>query len=118
MERAVNKDLPVRSPRGVRRAMLMLLALVYLFVGVAHNIACLDQAVASSSVLEKAPGSGETNNKPEIAICDHCPTCVPAVMPSPAMAQAPSAHPSQMRSAVAEARMTAPLRLDTPPPKA
>ena len=98
--------------------MLMLLAFVYLFVGIAHNISCLDQAVASGFAIEaNVDASDDSGTKIGAVLCDHCPTCVPAVMPVPAFAEAPSALPSQPVVSVVVVLVAGHPRLDTPPPK-
>jgi hypothetical protein len=118
MGRSVKQALPVRPSRGIRRATLMLLAFVYLFVGIVHNISCLDQAVATQFAIANASDvSDDGGMKSGAALCDHCPTCVPAVMPSPGVAIAPSALPSPPVVAVAAVLIASHPRLDTPPPK-
>lgn len=98
--------------------MLVLLAFVYLFVGIAHNISCFDQAVVSSVAVQNAvDASDESGAQANVVLCDHCPTCVPAVMPTLALIVVPTAHPSGLVVTVADVSMAAHFRLDTPPPK-
>jgi len=118
MERAVDKGLPAKQSGDVRRAMLMFLAFVYLFVGMAHNVSCLDEAVASSFAIEQTSAPSEEDGKNAASvICDHCPTCVPALMPVTAAADVPSARPSQPVESVVPVLIADHPRLDTPPPK-
>jgi hypothetical protein len=118
MERAADQSLPVKQSNGLRRSMLMFLAFVYLFVGIAHNISCLDQAIASSvAITHVSDASDDGGTKTGVAICDHCPTCVPAVISAPSVAAAPSAVPVPPVVTIASVLMAGQIRLDTPPPK-
>ena len=117
MERAADQSLPVKQSSGLRRSMLMLLAFAYLFVGIAHNIACFDQAVASSFAVETGSDAPDDRGKTGLVLCDHCPTCVPAVMPVPAVTAAPSSVPAELVVAAASELTAGQSRLDTPPPK-
>jgi hypothetical protein len=103
---------------GCRRLALTLLAFVYLFVGIAHNISCLDHAVASSMALQyTADASDEGGSKSKVVMCDHCPTCAPAVMPAPSVSSFPTAVPAAPVVAAASVMIAGLFRLDTPPPK-
>lgn len=98
--------------------MLMFLAFVYLFVGIAHNISCLDEVVASSFAIENASDAADDiGGKPGVVTCDHCPACIPAVIPAPTVVLAPPAGPTQPVMAVASALVAGQFWLDTPPPK-
>lgn len=116
MERA-HHHLSVKQSGGLRRTMLTFLAFVYLFVGISHNISCFDQAVASSFAIETSDASHDGNAKSKVAACDHCPTCVPAVIPAPSVAAVPSAMSAPPVVAVAAVLIAGQFRLDTPPPK-
>lgn len=118
MRRSIDQASKVKQPRGVRRSLLAMLAFVYLFVGIAHNLACFDQAVASSFAIENfsdTPDNG--GEKSSVATCDHCPTCVPAVMPAPSVAAVPSALPAEPIVGAASVLIAGQSRLDTPPPR-
>lgn len=118
MGRSIDQVSNVTQPSGVRRSMLTLLAFVYLFVGIAHNLACFDQAVASSFAIENiSDASDNGGEKSSVATCDHCPTCVPAVMPAPLVAAVPSALPAEPVVAAASGLITGQSWLDTPPPR-
>lgn len=97
--------------------MLMFLAFVYLFVGIAHNISCLDQVVASDIAFEQMSDASDDGTKISVAICDHCPNCSPAVMPAPSVASFPTAVPAAPVVAGAPVLIAGQSRLDTPPPK-
>lgn len=118
MERSTHTGVSKKQAGGLRRGLLMFLAFVYLFVGVAHQISCLDQAVASTFGIEKvADASHEGGSKSELTLCDHCPNCVPAVMPAPVMEAAPCGLPGSMTTTVASFVATDHAWLDSPPPK-
>ncbi len=117
MGRSIDQASKVKQPRGIRRSLLAMLAFVYLFVGIAHNIACFDQAVASSFAIENVSDTTDNGEKSSIAMCDHCPTCVSAVMPAPSVAAVPSALPAEPVVAVASVLIAGRSRLDTPPPR-
>lgn len=117
MGHAADHSLPVKKSSGFRRSMLMFLAFVYLFVGIAHNISCLDQAVASSIAFEQTSDAGDDGAKTAIVISDHCPMCAPTVMPEPAVAFVPTADPAAPVVAAASVMIAGLFRLDTPPPK-
>jgi hypothetical protein len=119
MGRSFEHELPVRHASGVRRSMLILLAFVYLFVGVAHNIACMDQVVASDGfTISKVSDSGDGGDSGGMpSVCDHCPTCTPGVMPLQVVATSPVAVPVQRNDVAMPMLMSGHPRLDTPPPK-
>jgi hypothetical protein len=118
MGRSIGQASVVRQSRGIRRSMLLLLAFVYLFVGIAHNISCFNQAVVSSVAVQNAvDASDESGTQANVVLCDHCPTCVPAVMPTLALIAVPAAQTSGPVVTVARMSMAAHLCLDTPPPK-
>lgn len=106
-------------PRA-RRAVLMLLAFVYLLVGLAHTVSCVEQAVAATVSMDigiVTDGSDDGPTKHSPAIGDHCDACVPGVTPASDNAAGPSEHAARLV-------LTAPLVLladhqwlDTPPPK-
>lgn len=120
MGRSVSCGLPVRRAGNFYRTAMMLLAFVYLFVGVAHNVWCLDEAVASTLAvaMEKSPDrSDDSLPKAGISLCDHCPTCVPALMPEPASVAVRSALAAEPVVMTTEWIVAAHPRLETPPPK-
>lgn len=119
MGHKIDLDSSTRLRGGYRRGLLMVLAFVYLFVGVAHNMSCFDQAVASSFAIETvADASQDGGLKSGLALCDHCPTCVSAVMPAPVAAAAPCGLPASSNTSVSSLLEADHAWLDTPPPKA
>ncbi|WP_441277227.1 hypothetical protein AB7783_07125 [Tardiphaga sp. 172_B4_N1_3] len=118
MEHRIQIDPSKKQARGFRRGLLMVLAFVYLFVGVAHQISCFDQAVASTFGIEKVADVPYDGGSPsELALCDHCPTCAPAVMPAPVMEAAPCGLPASTTILVASFSAADHAWLDSPPPK-
>jgi hypothetical protein len=118
MEQSIRGNPSKKQARWFRRGFLMFLALIYLFVGVAHQISCLDQAIASPFGIEKvadAPHDGGSQS--ELLLCDHCPICVAAVMPAPVMEPEPCGLPGSTSTAVASFFAADHAWLDSPPPK-
>lgn len=96
----------------------MMLAFVYLFVGVAHQIACFDLAIASGNPTEMvADASHDGGPKSDITLCDHCPTCAPAVLPAPVTALTPCTVRAICDGSVASLTVADHGWLETPPPK-
>lgn len=119
MTHSIQIDSSTTRTGTARRALLIALAFVYLFVGVAHQMSCFDQAVASGFVSDKASHASHDGgtSPPDFASCDHCPTCVPAVMPAPMMEAAPCGLPSSPPMSVASLIAADHAWLDKPPPK-
>lgn len=109
-----------QAPRG-RRTLLMFLAFVYLFVGLAHTISCVDQAVAASISVEVGDatddGLDKSIPKHSPAVAEHCYACAPITMPVLAPVAAPSAHPVKLFFVTSALLLEDHPRLDTPPPK-
>lgn len=75
---------------------LVFLAFAYLFVGLAHTVACIEQAVAATVVVEPPRpqmGSDDGPQKHSAAVADHCHVCASGVTPALDIA-AQSAHSS------------------------
>lgn len=107
-----------RQAGGARRCLLMVIAFVYLFVGVAHQMSCFDQAVAATFGIEQVSDSSDDHSSPsELALCDHCPTCVPALMPAPVVADALGGLPSSITMSVVSFSPDDHAWFDSPPPK-
>lgn len=122
MAQTIGIDSSTRRAGSFRRGLLMVLAFVYLFVGIAHNATCFDQAVASSVAIETAADpsidpSHDGGTKSDIVLCDHCPTCVPAVLPAHLITAVPCGVPAAGDMSVASLVPADHAWLDTPPPK-
>jgi hypothetical protein len=94
---------------------MMFLAFVYLFVGVAHTISCVDEVDLSAT---SADGPHDGTSKKSIPVAGHCDLCAPILMPALAPVPAPWAQPAKLaflppRLVLLEDHP----RLDTPPPK-
>jgi hypothetical protein len=109
------------APRAsaLRRVLMALLAVAYLFVGFAGEISCAEETLASAGSLDAtavADESDETSKKaPEIV--EHCYTCVPLVMPAPVHIAEPSAEPIKVSFHAPVFVLEDHPGLDTPPPK-
>lgn len=117
MGQSTRKDESRQKAGGLRRSVLMLLAFVYLFVGVAHQISCFDQGVATVSSVQNASDEPGDTSLADFAICDHCPTCSPALMPVPLTEAAPCGLPSSNFFSVASFFAGDHAWFDSPPPK-
>ena len=118
MVRSDEHKLPLKSASYFRRSFLIVLAFVYLFVGIAHNVFCADQTLASNFTVESDLDITDHDKaKSALSICDHCPACTPCLLPLPAMVTNPSAVPAQPAVTPDTLRMTDHSQLDTPPPK-
>ena len=87
-----------KAPR-VRRTVLVLLAFVCLFVGLAHTVSCVEQAVAATVAMDigtvtDSSDDGPTKHSP--AIGDHCHACVPGLTPASDLAAGPSEHAARL----------------------
>jgi hypothetical protein len=118
--RANQKPLGQQAPH-VRRILLMFFAFVYLFVGLAHTVACVDQAVAASiSVDMKAAsneGSDDSGQAHSQAAAEHCSACAPVQMPSLVSVAVPSAYQVKLVFVTPALLLADHPRLDPPPPK-
>lgn len=118
MIQASNHNFAVkRLSGGFRRLMFICFAFVYVFIGIAHNISCLDQAAASGIAFERVADTADDGAKNGAAACDHRPTCAPAVLPVPSVAAVPTGVPAAPVLTVAPVLIAVQSRLDIPPPK-
>lgn len=120
MGRSLGHGAPVRHTSGFRRGMLIMLAFVYLFVGLAHTVTCVEKAVASTMEIDAAMNAVDTDGgAPEhtTVIGDHCHSCVPGILSAPPVAEYPAVKPAKFSAVTVELVHTGPQRLDTPPPK-
>ncbi|WP_322515109.1 hypothetical protein SR870_19190 [Rhodopseudomonas palustris] len=118
MEQSTPTGASKKQAGDLRRCLLMFIAFVYLFVGVAHEMSCFDQAVASPVGIEKVSNSSGHDSSPaELTLCDHCPTCIPALVPAPVVADALGGLPSSITMSVASFFAADHAWFDSPPPK-
>ena len=79
MEYRVSEKLPKPQAWRVRRSLLMFLAFVYLFVGLAHTISCTDEAVAFALAVDTGTasddGPDESGTKKSPVFAEHCYVC-------------------------------------------
>lgn len=98
----------------------MILALVYLFVGLAHTVSCVEQAVAVTvdmDVSTVTDGSDDGPTKHSPAIGDHCHACAACVTPASDIAAGPSEHAARLALTAPSVLLANHPWLDTPPPK-
>ena len=112
-----NKGLLEHKVSRVRRTSLMLLAFVYLFIGFAHSVTCVDLAYATA--IDGAYSVGPDGGEPEKAtfVADHCHFCVAVTMPATATAGYPAVKSAGLIILIAELVPAGSPHLDTPPPK-
>ena len=60
-----------KTPR-LRRMVLVFLAFAYLFVGLAHSVACVEQAVAATVVVDTATTTDGFGRRPPEAFGSGC----------------------------------------------
>ena len=125
MEHRIGCASPKSKAPGIRRALLMLVAFTYLFVGFAHSVAhaagCFDEAFVSTVVSEAAVPSGADSDDGEStkspAVAGHCHAFAPIMIPAAAPDAGPSVRPKQIAFRAPLALFADHPRLDTPPPK-
>lgn len=99
------------------------LTFAYIIVGVAGEIACAEETLASVEAAEQVelaatPGKADQESKkPIVAVVDHCYTCVPLLIPPPVLVAEPAAKSVPPKYATPTFLLEDHPRLDTPPPK-
>jgi len=121
MERRPLQGLSKLKAPYLRRATLLLLALMYLFVGLGNVAFCTDETVAATvfsqvgTVTGTASDEGDSTKAPILA--EHCPVCTPVVMPTSMPLASPMEHPVKIAFVAPQRLLEDPPKLDTPPPK-
>jgi len=120
MKQQIDQTLPRLAP-AIRRAMLLLLAVSYLFVGMAHTMSCAaaDKAVAFAVTVDAGTNSAPhgSDSKSSALVAESCHFWLPIVMPLPCAVTAPSSDLGRLAWAGSPDLMAGHSRLDTPPPK-
>jgi hypothetical protein len=105
----------------MRRTLLVAVAFVYLFVGLAHTMSCVDQAVAATVSAQAAAGSLDESSdnvvKHGLQAAEHCHVCAPGLTPALSPIVAPSARPFQLPLLAQSPQLEDHSRLETPPPR-
>lgn len=106
------------SLRGVLTAFL---AMAYVVVGIGGEISCAgeqEQATISDQfVAEGLRTKADRDSGKPVTVVDHCYTCVPLLLPSPASVVEPAARPVTLTFTTPTFVLEDHPRLDTPPPK-
>lgn len=96
----------------------MLIGFVYLFVGVVHWVSCIEQGPAFSFAAQTVSSGSHDGDQPaELTLCDHCPSCTPALMPAPVTEATPDALPGSAPVALALLSAFDHRVTETPPPR-
>ena len=123
----IDQKLPRPRVRRVHRALMSLFAIVYLFVGLVHatahvneTIANLNKAVSTTSLeinLAATDGFGDSDSEKLSAEGEYCQVYAPTLMPALARVAAPAAELVQLVFIPPSLLLEDHGRLDTPPPK-
>jgi len=104
---------------ALRGLLTVLLTLAYVVVGIAGEISCAEETLASVDQIEveAAPAKADQGSKKSVAVVDHCYTCVPLLLPAPVLVTAPTAEPTLLTFVTPTFVLEDHPGLDTPPPK-
>lgn len=107
-----------------RGLLTVLLTLAYVVVGIAGEIACAGETLASEDqiVVADVPanadqGKADQGSKKPVTVVDHCYTCVPLLIPAPILVVEPAAKAAPPAYATPTFLLEDQPGLDTPPPK-
>jgi hypothetical protein len=101
------------------RVLKALLVVAYVIVGFGGEISCAEETLASVSLVD---ASAQTNKSDEGSkkapeLVEHCYTCVPLLIPAPALVAEPSFQPVKLPFEEPTFLLEDHPALDTPPPK-
>ncbi|MEW6639832.1 MAG: hypothetical protein AB1586_04940 [Pseudomonadota bacterium] len=104
---------------ALRGLLAVCLALAYIVVGFAGEIACAEETPASVEQVElgDVPGKADQESKKPVTVVDHCYSCVPLLIPPPVLVVEPAAKSVPPTYATPTFVLEDHPRLDTPPPK-
>lgn len=109
---------------ALRELLTVLLTVAYVVIGVAGEISCASETLASADQVEIAdapveasPGKTDQESKKPVTVVDHCCTCVPLLIPPPIPVADPMAKPVSPTFATPVFLLEDHPGLDTPPPK-
>ena len=112
-----------RFAPALRGMLTVCLAFAYIIVGIAGEIACAEETLASVEQvgqveLAAAPGKADQDSKkPAVTVVDHCYTCVPLLVPPPVLVAEPAAKSVPLTYATPTSLLEDHPGLDTPPPR-
>ena len=101
------------------RVLKVLLAAAYIMVGVAGEISCAKEtlATAGSFSANAVTDKSDEGSKKAPQLVEHCYTCVPLLLPAPVFVAEPSAEPVELSFEAPMLLLEDHPGLDTPPPK-
>jgi hypothetical protein len=105
---------------ALRGLLTVCLTIAYVIVGIAGEIACAEETLASVEQLElgDVPGKADQDSKkPAVTVVDHCYTCVPLLVPPPVLVAEPASKSAPPTYATPTFLLEDHPGLDTPPPK-
>jgi hypothetical protein len=128
MEHRFNQNLFGQQAPRVRGTLLMFLAFVYLFVGLAHSTAHVNEATANlnkvisttislEASLAATDGFDDLDSEKLFADAGYCQVYAPVLMPVLARVDTPAAQVISLLFAIPTFMVEDHPRLDTPPPK-
>jgi hypothetical protein len=104
---------------ALRGLLTVLLTVAYVVVGLAGEISCASETLASADQIDigDAPAKTDQGSKKPVTVVDHCYTCVPLLIPPPILVAEPIAKPVPPTFATPVFLLEDHPGLDTPPPK-
>ena len=101
------------------RLLIAFLAVAYLVVGFAGEIACAEESLFISAAFEVGTiiDKADEGSKATPTVVEHCYSCAPLVMPARVEIVEPSAKPVELSFEALTFLLEDYLELDTPPPK-
>jgi hypothetical protein len=118
MKRQIGRRSRTFAP-ALRGVLIVLLTVSYVVVGLAGEISCASEALASADQIEvgDAPAKTDRGSKKPVTVVDHCYTCVPLLIPPPVLVAEPMAKSVSPAYATPMFLLEDHPGLDTPPPK-
>ena len=128
MERKADQKLPRSQALRLHRALVTFLTTAYLFVGLVHASAHVNEVIAqvnetvpatiSLEMSEPATdGSGDVDSKNSSGVAEYCQVYAPSMMPVPAFVATRPARPIDLLFVTPTCLVDEVPWLDTPPPK-
>lgn len=119
---------PKSQALRLHKALVAFLTTVYLFVGLVHAsahvnevITQVNEAIPATISLDMSAGatdvSGDADSKKSSAAAEYCQVYAPSVMPTPMPTATPVAHPAKITFVASRRLLEDHSKLDTPPPK-
>jgi len=108
-----------RCAAAFRRVLRALLVAAYVIVGFGGEISCAEETLATAGSLDASvvTQKSDEGSKRAPEVVEHCSTCVPVLVPAPALVAEPSAEPVKLSFDAPVFLFEDHPGLDTPPPK-